>query len=154
MDLPVPCVYEPVTCVNSAECGRGWDADLAAAAEGAGATILEDSSPVHAMDFNSPAHCFQVSLTFSSSICSKLHVRCQAALAFIHCQAALPLMQYPICLSYDPLPTLPFLSGPAIALLYLSDLCLLILTSTQHVLSWPSVHSTRESGLHLCSLPG
>lgn len=39
---------------------RGWDADLASAAEAAGATLLDDSSPVHSMRFESPAHCFEV----------------------------------------------------------------------------------------------
>lgn len=53
---------------------RGWDADLAASAEAAGATILDDSSPVHSMRFDSPEHCFEVPIFPNLYIESMLHV--------------------------------------------------------------------------------
>ncbi|BDA48867.1 probable demethylmenaquinone methyltransferase at N-terminal half [Coccomyxa sp. Obi] len=53
--LTDPSLFKPAATIE-----RGWDADLASAAVAAGADVLEDASPPHAMHFESPSHCFDV----------------------------------------------------------------------------------------------
>jgi hypothetical protein len=62
-----PSAGKDLSCHSERYVIRDWDADLAQAAEAAGATVLDDSSPVHSMPFDSPEHCFEVGVSPAST---------------------------------------------------------------------------------------